>query len=1725
MLKFSNFIQKLTFVFLLLTPLIGAGESYDLFLTDSTGNPFRLTESGKQLQWETVDSLQNEASWISRETGQFDSLGGLSRTTSNGEGVEVWNGSNWVDSGLWQPPDGITYQKAHVEKSGNLLVELGGSGQGFGYQIQGGPFIPFTKMEWTTPIPDVKQVITNVNGRKNFLILGTDGSLWSVYPPTPNRRSFQSTELIPPGSAEEMFQLNSGQVVLKTPTGSLEHLQLVRNSASLVPVPFPKGLKPSPSSEFINSRNATSFSSFVVQHPQLIPQQSSPSLAVPVTTTPASGPKPKISLSEIEEELTKRRKNIFEFKSIRQLAESRGLRVYLFGGAASTYAHYVRKDLARERGERNYPKERFDYDIHSIFADSQDIDLVVTGDGRKETRADLDYLEDEIQRRFNYSLNDDKSKWEVRGLNITRGTKKKLLNDPDFLNQHSDSGSTALLEITSPPDGESLIRDLHDWESGRGDTFLKDILEGRITYYFSPRHSTTTRGKNGQNPEILSAIRYLTKVFQFDLEMDDGSKKHVQTIIDQFNPDRTLDSYVNTWIEINGKKLLTNAADIERAWDTLESMGLRKKLIRFKNNPNSQGSLSWLMNKSPLRTSKSPSSPSRGSRTAKDLGLHTVGHSTDSHSAWESILRSPSGKPNVFISRKGASGEHAQYGNGFYTAKGKKGWSGYGNFHITFSVDPTAVEGVDFKYNGGDPIVWLNGDKLTALPQTARVETHIAMDVIAGKSHGLNQSIRDRVKRRYAHGWLSQEERDEIKTIISDTVKQFRKKKGTNQAAAGKKLSAWMLHNSANIPVAEPLKTHELEALAANHAKNKSQVGAAVSAIASRSTKLTELKKALAQIGATSNSKSKTVFERVLITHLPLWEKLGGEGKELFAFASGKLTQTGWGNLVHAWTQGDPARISALLKEYPNLDPTIQASLAKGIQKAAVQIEASGQHPDMVFEILEFLSSKKSKLNHFVNDLLANLSSKSDLVAYLSRWKKASTPVQKAVGKAIKKNHSSLAKLNLTVDLYKELAPHLGSNAKTQLAFFKNVLTHTSDGPSVLKLGDLSKADPSKLSHYLSYLVSLPADKRMAMGIETQSLLRQWINHPDTEELVHKLTVESVANGDDLSNLVKVLGKRKIPLVNSDTSASFRVEMNDALSNRKSLPLSQAQLITFLPFSRQAPKVLAELVKSLLGGPQSRQSALDAIKIIDANISFIDKTSLQHFIEIRLFQLKQAGLSNEEIYDSLSTVFRGPRSRTKLLTELIPSTPLNQAETYALLRHAITSTTTTPSEKDAILEDLLPQHLDQLSATQVISLYGTAETDVPKGVVRDIVTKALANRADFEALRQSAAKSSQKNQDLIASVIFNQIEAVNRLYSDKTELIKELASDVHSDDTFTELVHSVLSSPTVDLPATIEQIRQSKLSDFRNLGEMPSRWKELLSTIDSQQVSLKDVLYLREHIASDPEAVKALNDRAWKLVTNKDEAKLFFTTTLGQSELNKLTEFYLSKIASLRKRGFSIRELESLENPWGTSLDKPTALVNKVFTITDPVELIDLMRGNQRVFEWIPYPTQEKIYRMLLDLTKWDISTLMPLLGSSDQAIKLAVSNIKTIEHFRKVFPFVESLKAPAETAQWLVDAEIGSKVSGIEIDEAAKLMAHLRAGRQSYDLVLSAILPKVKTYEDYKSLKLPSYFRRSARTHNIIRSFQKSHPEWFSTIARTKHFFSKTCSTAFSFLRPKISQ
>ncbi len=453
-----------------------------------------------------------------------------------------------------------------------------------------------------------------------------------------------------------------------------------------------------------------------------------------------------------------------EFKFIQEEANKLGVKVYLFGGTASAFAHYVRWDLEREAGDEKYQEEKFDYDFTNIYRGNQDLDIVV--DGTAEQAATLQQILKEKYPHFVGS----KEAWEVRLLKAQVSDKLPLLDNPDFLNQHTDTNSTGMIAVNADP-GEIIFRDLFSWENPDS-RFLNDVAAGRIKFLFSDSHETTSRFKNGQNPPVFAAIRYLAKLSQYEVDEAEGDLEIIKKIIEGTYWDEVKNnSYVVHKLEEFGKKVLLNAPDSEYAWNLLEETGVRGRLIEMDGNRiSSVESLSWWMSKEPLRTK--PLGEGNGKTAAEIFKSHmnedgeiVVAHETNSFEAYENITRSSHGAANAFISRRGISGEAAACGDGFYTRLGLKGARGT-NLTIRFVLNPEAREGTDFIYDD-DFIVINNKSALNKVPENLNVNfpTLLAL-LIEDSIKKSDQGTLIKLERRFERQEVSTEDIDQAYKIL-----------------------------------------------------------------------------------------------------------------------------------------------------------------------------------------------------------------------------------------------------------------------------------------------------------------------------------------------------------------------------------------------------------------------------------------------------------------------------------------------------------------------------------------------------------------------------------------------------------------------------------------------------------------------------------------------------------------------------------------------------------------------------------------------------------------------------------------------------------------------------------------------------------------------------------------------------------------------------------------------
>ena len=329
----------------------------------------------------------------------------------------------------------------------------------------------------------------------------------------------------------------------------------------------------------------------------------------------------QITPADFQRHLQQTAGKVEEFKFLAQTAQKHGLKVWLFGGSASSLAHYVKENMLLEEGSDEYYSQSFaetsdgKRDFTDIFRPTQDIDLVVDGEMARVANFEREVLQHLPDIKGN------KQTWEVRTLREDYGEKLALLNNPNFFNQHTDSHSVGMISLSEVAD-DKVVRDLLDWES-ETPRFLQDVLANKLHYYYSAHHSETLRFQQGKNPPIISVVRYFIKLFQHELEMSEQDLKKLQKIIARFNP-QEIGNYTQGWLQGNVPKLFLHSRNVEYSWDMLEQTGLRAKLLQV-GNINQAKSPAWWANKSPLRSFELGEGKGK---TAQELAIKTVAHDT-----------------------------------------------------------------------------------------------------------------------------------------------------------------------------------------------------------------------------------------------------------------------------------------------------------------------------------------------------------------------------------------------------------------------------------------------------------------------------------------------------------------------------------------------------------------------------------------------------------------------------------------------------------------------------------------------------------------------------------------------------------------------------------------------------------------------------------------------------------------------------------------------------------------------------------------------------------------------------------------------------------------------------------------------------------------------------------------------------------------------------------------
>lgn len=359
-----------------------------------------------------------------------------------------------------------------------------------------------------------------------------------------------------------------------------------------------------------------------------------------------------LSFDGFRESIVRERKSFKEFVRLKELLEERGVRGWIMGGSAFAYAHFIREfEELRDSGLKSFVFERDEegfFSLRQMLRTTQDIDIVI--DAGEEERQNIEAI---LNAEFPYflpSFEGGKPSWEIRLLRSESQHKVALIDNPEFLNIHNDSGSIGLIELSDPPDGETVVRDIYEWDtkSDRG-PFLTDVFNRELTYFYNPKHHLTKRAMSMKNPAIFSVIRYLTKAFQMGFVIPDSTLTKMKKIITRFNGLNSLHpSYGIDRIRRLAIKMLITGKSLEKAWEISKNLSLLDKLWDVDRNITSKESLKYFLSRKPLKSF--PVGLGEG-RTAKELEIEELTWLVKNPWEFECLLHAGNGEANL-LSKK-----------------------------------------------------------------------------------------------------------------------------------------------------------------------------------------------------------------------------------------------------------------------------------------------------------------------------------------------------------------------------------------------------------------------------------------------------------------------------------------------------------------------------------------------------------------------------------------------------------------------------------------------------------------------------------------------------------------------------------------------------------------------------------------------------------------------------------------------------------------------------------------------------------------------------------------------------------------------------------------------------------------------------------------------------------------------------------------------------------------
>lgn len=411
----------------------------------------------------------------------------------------------------------------------------------------------------------------------------------------------------------------------------------------------------------------------------------------------------KVTEKQLTQQVYFTLKEVLEFSEIESIANALGVRVWIYGDAASNLLHYVKSQL------QNRSPQKADEFIH-IFNTTEEILLSVDGSNEQ-----INQMEAFIHERLTYASEQYSYSWKIKRL------QDQSFIERDSLIQDTDSQSIGMIEISHSPK-EPIIRDINRSSQGQS-LFLRDAVQDRITY-LEPIVAYP------DSSLILPVLKFLTNAFRYHLRISAPDWLRLKETAQKFDPNQNISTDLRNKIGTAAKKLILQANDLEATINGLDQLGLREKLIAF-GNPREKESFAWWLNREPLRSLTL--NKDRKGRTARHLRILKVAHKTTHFSSSQSITKNLNGLANVFISRKNSIGETASYGDGFYTYLEDSSFRVTG-FITRFEVHPEAEEGRDFISQGRNILIFRNKNALTVIPNHPFLDINDLIEFSQGSS-------------------------------------------------------------------------------------------------------------------------------------------------------------------------------------------------------------------------------------------------------------------------------------------------------------------------------------------------------------------------------------------------------------------------------------------------------------------------------------------------------------------------------------------------------------------------------------------------------------------------------------------------------------------------------------------------------------------------------------------------------------------------------------------------------------------------------------------------------------------------------------------------------------------------------------------------------------------------------------------------------------------------------